>query len=258
MAANKTPKRPRRGGVWDKLGNRFETRWTVKALTELLDGRFDSVWLEPVTEEGFEFRLTRHQATEHHQCKRQRASTMDWQLNDLVPVLEAFATRLRADPVAICVFASTFSAATLANLRLRASLSPSAADFNAGLAQDWRPSLQRLEGIWHCSDIAETWEMLQRVRVETITEDLLQDLNQTRLRVLVGGEKALAAASVLFEYVYEHTTEEVSAEGLWEALSAAGVHRLKLGHQTLERLEAIRKGFLDRRSELAIDRKSVV
>src|SRR5258708_22774953 len=134
-------RRPTRGGVWDKLGNRFETRWTVRALTELLDARAESIWLEPATEEGIEFALTRAAATEYHQCKRQLASSSDWQLDDLLPVLEAFAQRLRADPFAVCVFASTVSAADLFNLSLRATPSPSGLDFQADLAESWRASL---------------------------------------------------------------------------------------------------------------------
>jgi hypothetical protein len=252
MTARKKANRPTWGGIWDKLGNRFETRWTVRALTDLLDRRAESIWLEPISEEGFEFRLTRSQTTEHHQCKRQLASPSDWHLNDLVSVLETFAQQLRADPAAVCIFASAFSAADLANLCLRATLSVSSSDFYSGLAEVWRPSLRRLEGIWHSSDIAETWEMLCRVRVETISEDLLVDLNQTRLRVLVGSEKAVAAAAVLFEYVYEHTTQEVSAQNLWQALSMAGIRRLELGRKTLRRVEALRKGFAGRIAELAI------
>src|SRR5207245_2890808 len=128
MAAGKKIRRTTRGGMWDKLGNRFEARWTVKALTEVLEGRAESVTLEPPTDEGFEFTLKRSQASEHHQCKRQLASTSDWQLNDLLSILEAFAHRLRSDPGAICFFASTFSAAGLSNLCLRATLFVSGPD----------------------------------------------------------------------------------------------------------------------------------
>lgn len=252
MKAKKKGTKPAWGGIWNKLGNRFETRWTVKALTDVLDGRAESIWLEPSSEEGFEFRLTRSLVSEHHQCKRQLASPSDWQLNDLVSILETFAQQLRSDPAAICIFASTFSAADLSNLCLRATLSVSSSDFYNTLAESWRPSLRRLEGIWHSSDVAETWGMLCRVRVETISEDLLVDLNESRLRVLVGSEKAPAAAAVLFEYVYDHTTEEVSAQNLWQALSKAAIRRLELGRKTLTRVETLRKGFAGRIAELAI------
>ncbi len=67
---------PLPGGASDKWGNRFEGRWTVRQVVELLTDRAEWLWLEPPGDagEGCEFILRRRSWEEHHQVKRQNAS----------------------------------------------------------------------------------------------------------------------------------------------------------------------------------------
>src|SRR5262245_722771 len=59
------------GGWADKLGNRYEGRWTAQQLLRLLDGRVQAVQLESVTEEHVDLFVTNCDGTiEAHQCKR--------------------------------------------------------------------------------------------------------------------------------------------------------------------------------------------
>ncbi len=59
---------PLSGGAADKFGNRFEGRWTVLGLADVLDERADAIRLEPPGEEGsgVEFWLCRAAAYEFH------------------------------------------------------------------------------------------------------------------------------------------------------------------------------------------------
>jgi hypothetical protein len=76
---------PRPGGEADKLGNRFETIWTVRQLLEVLHGRADAIELEPDGElgRGAEFLLSRGGRVEAHQVKRQRGVRNGWTLRAL-------------------------------------------------------------------------------------------------------------------------------------------------------------------------------
>ena len=70
---------PLPGGAAEKFGNRYEGRWTVACLLDVMDERADSIWLEPPEPEGqgFEFWFTKQGIREYHQVKRQH-STGHW------------------------------------------------------------------------------------------------------------------------------------------------------------------------------------
>jgi DNA replication protein DnaC len=63
------------GGAADKDGNRYEARWGVLKLLEVLAGKADSIEIEPQFPrlKGIEFILKRGEITEYHQAKRQLA-----------------------------------------------------------------------------------------------------------------------------------------------------------------------------------------
>ena len=87
---------PLPGGPAEKFGNRYEGRWTVACLLDVLDERADSIRLEPPgpEEQGFEFWLTKQDVHEYHQVKRQH-STGRWTLPTLAQggVLANFITK---------------------------------------------------------------------------------------------------------------------------------------------------------------------
>ena len=76
---------PLPGGQTDKVGNRYESRWTVFALLEVLEGKFDSIRLEPpgFAGDGVEFWLRKGSHVEYHQVKRQDVAEGRWTLNSL-------------------------------------------------------------------------------------------------------------------------------------------------------------------------------
>ncbi len=101
---------PLPGGPADKFGNRYEGRWTVSCLAEILDERADSIRLEPPGPEGegVEFWLRKGDIKEYHQVKRQQGSRNHWSISDLErnDVLQTFSKKL-SDEKACCVFVST-------------------------------------------------------------------------------------------------------------------------------------------------------
>ena len=64
---------PLPGGAAEKFGNRYEGRWTVACLLDVMDEKADSIRLEPPEPEGqgFEFWATKQGVRECHQVKRQ-------------------------------------------------------------------------------------------------------------------------------------------------------------------------------------------
>lgn len=77
---------PRPGGEADKFGNRYEGRWVIRQLLDVLAGRAASIVLEEVGEGGVgvEFALLRNDGTtEAHQVKRQRGNANGWSIRNL-------------------------------------------------------------------------------------------------------------------------------------------------------------------------------
>jgi hypothetical protein len=66
---------PLRGGASDKAGNRYERRWIVLALLDVLAGDAEYIRIEYPGDAGHgaEFLLMRDGVREWHQAKRQRA-----------------------------------------------------------------------------------------------------------------------------------------------------------------------------------------
>ena len=98
------------GGLSDKVGNRFEDRWTVRCAFDVLEEHATSIRLEPPGEagDGVEFWIRYEDRTVYHQCKRQRTGQGHWTLAALhsAGVLRAFLGKL-ANPAVHCEFAST-------------------------------------------------------------------------------------------------------------------------------------------------------
>jgi hypothetical protein len=123
---------PLPGGPSDKAGNRYERRWAVLALTDVLLGRFESIRIEVPgpAGEGFEFRVRSAGLSEWHQVKRQR-SGRDWSIATLRAegVLQLWPAKLLAGER--CVFVSGTGARELSELVERAVQAASWEEFSA-------------------------------------------------------------------------------------------------------------------------------
>ncbi|MCP4608406.1 MAG: hypothetical protein GY845_06815 [Planctomycetes bacterium] len=101
---------PLPGGESDKFGNRYERRWTVYCMIDIMDEQAESIRLEPPGEEGegVEFWLQREDLREYHQVKRQQSRQKGWTnavLNSR-RVLPHFFNKLSNKTDAHCVFVS--------------------------------------------------------------------------------------------------------------------------------------------------------
>ncbi|MCY7393821.1 MAG: hypothetical protein LH647_20680, partial [Leptolyngbyaceae cyanobacterium CAN_BIN12] len=124
---------PLPGGATDKLGNRYEGRWTVSCMIDVMDEKAESIRLEKPGEDAFEFFLHRGNQLECHQVKRQKTGLGHWTLsaleNSQVQVLSDFWRSLK-DPNIRCFFVSTQDADQLNELTNHARNSVSWAEFD--------------------------------------------------------------------------------------------------------------------------------
>ncbi|NET51818.1 MAG: hypothetical protein F6K09_24900, partial [Merismopedia sp. SIO2A8] len=176
---------PLPGGASDKIGNRYEGRWTVYCMIDVINEKADAIRLEPPGINGIEFYLRRNGKLEYHQVKRQKSGRGRWTLSALedkqVQVLSDFWKNLR-DPNVSCVFVSTQDADELGELANRTRDSASWQEFehqflNNELSNKFNLLRQKCD---NCSEI-DAYEALKRVYVQTVGEDFLVDTIENRL-----------------------------------------------------------------------------
>lgn len=220
---------PLPGGAADKFGALYEGRRTVYAMLDILEGRANSIRLEPPGEEGrgVEFWMRTDQGVEYCQVKRQLGSEGHWSIAALkaAGVLAAFLARLNADESAECVFVSTHSADQLDELVHRAIRAASWNEFVGEFLKGTEISrgFKRLQETWGTSD-QETLSHLRRLRIETVDAETLDRYLLSRLTTLVDGDPK-AALSVLAGLVLEKVHQELSADDLWNELTNCGFAR---------------------------------
>ena len=186
---------PLAGGAANKFGNRYEGRWTVECMLDVMDEKADSMRLEPPGPEGqgFEFWTTKQGVQEYHQVKRQR-SVGNWTLNALKRegVLTNFTAKLQADPMVHCVFVSAISAGQLAELSDRARDSTSWEEFNANFlsADQMRTEFDLFHKAHLTLPKQAIYEQLKRVHIRTLDESSLRTRIESRASTLVDGDAA--------------------------------------------------------------------
>ena len=219
---------PLPGGAAEKFGNRYEGRWTVACLLDVMDEKADSIRLEPPRseDEGFEFWISKLDIREYHQVKRQHPSG-HWTLSTLAQegVLTNFITRLQ-DPSVCCVFISGNSAGQLDELSDRARRSASWEEFNGTFlsTDEWRKNFNRVRDAVPDLPERETYERLKRIRVETSGESFLLTTIESRASTLVDGNPA-TVVEVLAEMASERVHHELKTFDVWNHLESRGYSR---------------------------------
>jgi hypothetical protein len=225
---------PLTGGAADKFGNRFEGRWTVLTLTDVMDERADAIRLEPPGAEGagVEFWLRRGATHEYHQVKRQRGAEGRWTIGSLDEkgTLSHFFNKLN-DPAAECVFISTHSAYQLDELADRARRAASWQEYEREFLKSGKTktSFDELRAYWGNCDEIETYEKLKRVFVRNIDEETLRVMVESRLAPLVEGQPAPAVAAILAHYALDQVHHELTAIDIWRHLERHGCWRREWG-----------------------------
>src|SRR4029453_6617879 len=198
---------PLRGGPADKFGARYEGRRTVLAMIDVLEGKAESIRLEPPGDQGagVEFSLHFNGSIHYVQVKRQMGSRGRWTLGDLKAenVLGPFLDRLRSDERASCVFVSMHAAFQLDELSDAARRAGSWQEFFDLFLQGQRLTwFETLGACWADAAPEEIMDYLRRIRVETIDEVSLNRAVDSRLAVLVEG-KEHAVSDVLSQLSLE-------------------------------------------------------
>jgi tetratricopeptide (TPR) repeat protein len=220
---------PLPGGATDKFGNRYEGRWTVHCITEVLAGCADSIRLEPpgTAGEGIEFWLRKGDSYEYHQVKRQNTRSGHWSLAELdrKGILSHFWTKLQ-DPSSLCYFTSTHSAFQLDELSDRARRAVSWDEFSEEFlkAKEQLGNFQDLCQRWPGCTEVEVYEALKRVYVKTIDEDFLRKSVERDLEILIEGNPA-NVADILAQLVLDKVHSELTADDIWDHLKDRGYHR---------------------------------
>lgn len=184
-----------RGGIADKVGNRFEARWLTHQLLGLLDGTVQRVTVEALgdEEQGFEFSLTRAAGSEWHQCKRQTASgTWSIAALDAAGVLTAFRTKAAVEG-ARCLFVSSDPSPQLKLLQDKLPATHSLEAFEISLSdketQHWCLLKERLG-----CDGAEAFRFLGETEFRTLSEPDLAENLRARIAYWFKGDADTIAA----------------------------------------------------------------
>lgn len=232
------------GGVSDKLGNRYEGRWTIFCMLDVMDEKADSISLEPLGIDGIEFFLRRKDKLEYHQVKRQRSGRGRWTLSALqdqqVQVLSDFWKSL-SNPDVSCIFISTQDADELQRLAMDAKDAASWTEFeqnylNKTLSGHFNTLLQK----WgNCSQI-DAYNALKRVYVYTIGEDLLVNILEDRIAVLVEGDPKTVRIE-LAELALNRIRNELTTHDIWHYLLEERGYRRREWGKDLHVLAAVDK-----------------
>jgi hypothetical protein len=216
---------PLPGGPTDKFGNRYEGRWTVFCMSEVMREHADSIRLELPGEDGAEFRLCKAEQCVYHQVKRQQSSTGRWLLSDLgrKGVLSYFWQKLREE-LCQCTFVSAHPAYQLEELAYRARGSLSWVEFDkAFLKGEYRDTFASLQSSWDAQP-EEAYEALKSVYVRTIDEETLLTMVESALEYLVEGDPT-TIRSLLADFVLSKIHAVLTAHDIWRYLEEKGHHR---------------------------------
>jgi protein kinase-like protein len=217
---------PLAGGGAAKAGNRFERRWTVSALLDVLEGDAESLQIEVPgpAGAGAEFRVIVDGFTTWHQAKRQRQRRGEWTVANLAGerVLDTWWDKIRRGDR--FVFVSGTSADELRELIDRATTAESWEEFDRNwLGKELREAFDRLREHWGGLSSEELYHGLANIEVRVIDEQGLAADNERRLSTLVSGDPAVAAA-LLERFVDDALHRRLTAEGTWAMLAQHDVH----------------------------------
>lgn len=211
---------PRAGGEADKFGGRFEARWTVRWMLDVLAGRAQSIVVEERGEdgEGIEFTVIDNAGhADSHQVKRQRGNRHGWSLRELGTegVLDAAADQVKAGRR--FWFVSLVPARDLDELCDQARRSDNVEALRGSLSKELDAKFAALSGRWGGDQPA--FEILQKVYVEWPSESYLRATNAVLAELLLDGAPGPAAAASLASLASEQLGRTLDAQAIKVALA---------------------------------------
>lgn len=215
---------PRAGGEAAKFGDRFEGRWTVRYLLDVLLGRVDAVTVEPVDPlaDHVEFFVDRNGEVEGHQAKRQVGNAANWTLHRLDGEEILAAAKAYADSGRRFSFVSTIPVeplSTLVDAARRADDYLAFSDLISGNSTQ-RAAFDALAGKW--GGPPEAWAVLRQLTVWKPDERHLQQANAAIAQLLFEGPPD-AATATLADIAADTTGVPLTADRLWKEAQARGL-----------------------------------
>jgi hypothetical protein len=218
------------GGIADKLGNRYESRWTVACLGSLLRDAWESIDLEPYDGFKIEFHARRRDGVvEHHQAKKSAPGGGNWTRRklDREDLLEAIDRWTKPDGEFVLVSGSPLDP-ELDGLIVEARKSGDAQSFLESLPDARMAEFRGLQKDLRDISDERGWQMLQRVTFRHVDETTLADLASLEIALSVDGDPATVSAH-LIDYLNLHIGERITATELWGFLADRGVRRRDWG-----------------------------
>ena len=185
---------PRSGGEADKIGNQFESVWTVHTLLDVFDGRLLAITVEPLGDEarGLEFYVDCNNGSrQFHSVKRQKQGG-DWSIADLCrpdsttrrSVLGDLADHSLSDSGGRACFVSSTGANQLRELCERATALTNVSDFRRSLPPARQHQFdQRIVPLCKC-DERRAFKFLQHLEVTLHSHQHLVETVERRLSAL--------------------------------------------------------------------------
>lgn len=244
------------GGISDKLGNRYEAKWLVRCLMDVIEGKATWLKYEGINPDfqGFEFAIGYGDKTEWHQTKM-AASKGNWTIRALQNegVLKAFSKRLSSDPNATCVLVSQDNAKDLLTLKDKARIANSLAEFSNALSNDQAKDFSELCSCCNCENsIAYQW--LKRTDVRFIPASEIDSLIESYGDLyFVHGGKSLFP--ILRDILEKNFNKSVTKQIILAELQSQGDLKIKewsLDPTILERLRKETDAYLESYSPFGI------
>ena len=229
------------GGAADKAGNRYEHRWVVLRISEMLEGRVTRIRPEPPGRAGTGIELTLDEdgITWGEQAKDTAAN---WTINKLTTegVLDAVKTQTGLGRS--FRFIASSAATDFGTLAEHARRTESFAEYAETLGKGRRAHLASVAAEWQVSE-QEAWLMLQTVEVEHLPADALERIVATTLQRLYGGDPD-SVVGELRNFCEQHVHRAFTAPEVAAHLESKGFMRRRIVgdenvlnglHRTVER-----------------------
>ena len=217
---------PLPGGTSDKVGNRFEGRWTARAALDVLRETAQAIRLEPpgADGDGVEFYVRFKDRIDFHQVKRQRTGKSDWTIATLSTngVLANFQKWL-GDPRASCIFVSAHTASLLEELTEKARNTLSLEEYETYFLQSnpQRASFVAVCKAWGGLDKSKGLDLLRRIHVQPIGEEPLRRWASVEAESVLEGDQSKVLAT-LAEVLLDNLNKYLTSHDLWQLLAKYG------------------------------------
>ena len=229
------------GGAADKAGNRYEHRWVVLRISEMLERRVSRIRPEPPGRAGTGIELTLDEGgvTWGEQAKDE---TGNWTINKLSREGVLGAIKIQIDLGRSFRFVASSTATDLATLAERARQTESFAEYVETLGNGRRAHLASVAAEWQVSE-ENAWLVLQQVEVKHLPVDALELIVATTLRRLYGGDpdsivgelRNFCEQRVHQSFTVPEVSAHLESKGYTPRLIVGDENVLKGLHRTVER-----------------------